>query len=228
MKLPLEDESGQGETQSRNGPESEERTSERTDGNDSSSSSGSSSSGSGGVQPNGSSVPNGTSTGGSADPDFSEYLWMEHEEEFDEQVLKELEDEEMINYYFELYEASMEEEARKRNGHIGSPHPAQNGIAGRSSGHPHPPNYPPACSVGIPGAAPYAAGVRPPYRNQQQRVDDVEQITRGLDRVNFAGASSRLNPNAAEFVPRTGGGQSVSVNANSDSDSRPTPDTQPC
>ena len=109
----------------------------------------------------------------------------------------------MINYYFELYEASMEEEARKRSG----PPPHQNGIAGRSA----PPNFPPGCSVGI------AEGGRPAYRNR----DDVDQITRGLDRVNF---SSRLNPNAAEFVPR--GGQSVSTN--SDSDSRPPPDTQPC
>jgi len=50
--------------------------------------------------------------GGGQEPvDFSEFLWMENEEEFDEQVLRELEDEEMINYYFDLYEDSLEAEA---------------------------------------------------------------------------------------------------------------------
>jgi len=199
MKLPLDDEGNQGEAQPNN--HSEER-------NDSTNNSDNI------VQANGSSPSNGTSTASTAEPDFSEYLWMEHEEEFDEQVLKELEDEEMINYYFELYEASMEEEeARKRNGHVSGHHSSQNGLPGRGG----PSNFPPGCSVGIPGPASHA-GPRPTYRNR----DEIDQITRGIDRVSFA---SRLNPNAAEFVPR---GQSVNVSPNADNDSRPQPDTQPC
>jgi len=49
--------------------------------------------------------------GGNPEDDFSEFLWMEHEEEFDEQVLRELEDEEILNFYYNLTEAENEAEA---------------------------------------------------------------------------------------------------------------------
>ena len=73
MKLPLDGETGQGSTQPNN--HSEERDSEHAEGSSENN-----------VQANGDSAANGTPTAGGGDPDFSEYLWMEHEEEFDEQV----------------------------------------------------------------------------------------------------------------------------------------------
>jgi len=46
---------------------------------------------------------NGTNT--NADPDdFSEYMWMEHEDDYDREVLKELHEEETMNYYCDLFE----------------------------------------------------------------------------------------------------------------------------
>ncbi|KAG7190140.1 hypothetical protein KM043_006271 [Ampulex compressa] len=44
---------------------------------------------------------------GSGDSDFSEYMWMENEEEFDKQVLQQLEEEELME---ECLEAMLEEE----------------------------------------------------------------------------------------------------------------------
>lgn len=44
---------------------------------------------------------------GASDGDFSEYLWMENEEEFDKQVLQQLEEEELME---ECLEAMLEEE----------------------------------------------------------------------------------------------------------------------
>jgi len=114
---------------------------------------------------------NGANTAGPAEVDFSEFLWMEHEEEFDEQVMKELEDEEMINYYFELYEASLEEEA----------------TTGQHNG----------AELRVP-APPCQQFRNLPPQNQADH-DRVDDLARGFNRLNFA---SRLNPNAAEFIPR--------------------------
>ncbi|ODN04146.1 Polyadenylate-binding protein-interacting protein 2B [Orchesella cincta] len=105
--------------------------------------------------------------------DFSEYLWMENEEEFDSQVLQELEDEEMINYYYELYEASLNE----------------NGTWG--------PNTANIRFTGPP----------PPFTNPSsgsEQEDSVEALTQGMNsRLSLGGGGgSRLNPEAAEFVPR--------------------------
>lgn len=36
--------------------------------------------------------------------DFSEFLWMEHEDDYDREVLKELHEEETMNYYCDLFE----------------------------------------------------------------------------------------------------------------------------
>jgi len=202
MKLPVDEETSQGENQTNHS----DRENERGNGVEDNV----------GVQANGSAATNGSSAS-NQEPDFSEYLWMEHEEEFDEQVLRELEDEEMINYYFELYEASIEEEeARKRgstnvnNGHNIPPH-----VAERNT----PASVPPGCSFNIPESTQSYIGGYSSYQNQ----DEIEEITRGFNRVSFA---SRLNPNAAEFIPR--GQSSVSVNPSADNDSRPPPDSQPC
>lgn len=48
-----------------------------------------------------------TDVQGASDGDFSEYLWMENEEEFDKQVLQQLEEEELME---ECLEAMLEEE----------------------------------------------------------------------------------------------------------------------
>ncbi|CAL8071845.1 unnamed protein product [Orchesella dallaii] len=107
------------------------------------------------------------------DVDFSEYLWMENEEEFDSQVLQELEDEEMINYYYELYEASLNE-----NGTWGP-----NTANIRFTGPPPPFSNPSAGS---------------------EQEDSVDALTQGINsRLSLGGGGgSRLNPEAAEFVPR--------------------------
>jgi hypothetical protein len=206
MKLPVDEETNsQGENQSNH---SGDREHDRGNGVEDSV----------GGQGNGSAATtNGSS--GSQEPDFSEYLWMEHEEEFDEQVLRELEDEEMINYYFELYEASIEEEeARKRSStNVNNGHNIPPPVAERNA----PASVPPGCSFNIPESTQsYIGG----YNNSSyQNQDEIEEITRGFNRVSFA---SRLNPNAAEFIPR--GQSSVSVNPSADNDSRPPPDSQPC
>lgn len=44
-----------------------------------------------------------------AENDFSEYLWMEHEEEFDKEVMQQLEEEELME---QCIEAMLEEENR--------------------------------------------------------------------------------------------------------------------
>ncbi|KAB0800476.1 hypothetical protein PPYR_05834 [Photinus pyralis] len=48
-------------------------------------------------------------TTNSAENDFAEYLWMEHEEEFDKQVMQQLEEEELME---QCIEAMLEEEQR--------------------------------------------------------------------------------------------------------------------
>jgi len=45
-----------------------------------------------------------STNGASTESDFSEYLWMEHEDDFDREVLKELHEEETMNYYCDLFE----------------------------------------------------------------------------------------------------------------------------
>lgn len=85
------------------------------------------------------------------------------------QVLRELEDEEMINYYYELYEASLNE----------------NGTWG-----------PNTANIRV-------TGPPPPFSNpstESQEDDPVESLTEGISsRLTM---NSRLNPEAAEFVPR--------------------------
>jgi len=113
--------------------------------------------------------------------DFSEFLWMEHEEEYDEQVMKELEDEEMLNYYFDLYEDTLEAEA---NGQI------VNG-----------PSFPPPQSCELPRelAREMSRELAREIPRGGQQGDD---LSRDFNRVMTF--SSNLNPDAAEFVP---GGQ---------------------
>lgn len=84
-------------------------------------------------------------------------------------MLQELEDEEMINYYYELYEASLNE-----NGTWG-PNTANIRVTG-----------PPP---------PFVQAVN------SQEEDPVDNLAQGLS--NHLTLGSRLNPEAAEFVPRT-------------------------
>lgn len=138
------------------------------------------------------------------EPDFSEFLWMEHEDEYDQEVgmpstldntvhfvffnrsyrcvfiifkvMRELEEEEMINYYFDLYQDSLQAEAN------GQEYPLAHilGSAGSSTNH-----------QGTGNNAAVGAG-----EDLSSRFNSV---------LNF---QSTLNPNAAEFVPRTLGGES--------------------
>jgi hypothetical protein len=111
----------------------------------------------------------GASRSGGSNPqeDFSEFLWMEHQEEFDEQVLKELEDEEIINFFYNLTEAENEAEAEANA-------LQQNHVAGPAT----------------------ATQPQPQPRNEDGSLTDV------TSRFGQLGFSSRLNPNAQEFVPQ--------------------------
>lgn len=52
-------------------------------------------------------TPDDQSSSNNADNDFAEYLWMENEEEFDKQVMQQLEEEELME---QCLEAMLEEE----------------------------------------------------------------------------------------------------------------------
>jgi len=200
MKLPAEGEVAEGEVSSGSG-ERQEGNAETTRAAEGAEVS----------EANGSGSTNGSEVQRSGEPDFSEFLWMEHEDEYDEQVLKELEDEEMINYYFEMYEDSVEE---GRNPPNRPPNNSRNQYP--QPYHQQAGAIPPGC-MGRGGGTP-----RGRYPPASEPVNDVDDITRGMDRVGF---QARLNPDAAEFVPR--GSSSAAGNA-SESNDCPPPDTQPC
>jgi len=128
--------------------------------------------------------------GSSNEPDFSEYLWMEHEDDFDQQVLNELHEEETLNYYCDLYEEAQENDHMHSNHHFIAPNP-------------------------------------PPMPTIEIRTG-ADALSAQFDRVlNF---SSRLNPEAPEFVPRlpTSSSQSSDETSNKknpsdDSNDKPQP-----
>jgi len=195
MKLPAEGETVEGEVSSGSAEQQvrEEETTRAAEGAEVAAVNGSGST-------NGSEVQRGT------EPDFSEFLWMEHEDEFDEQVLKELEDEEIFNYYVDMYGEEQEERGSR------PPNRSQQQPPQHHQGGP----VPPGCNRRMPDAP------RGRYAPPSEPATEVDDITRGMDRVNFGG---RLNPHAAEFVPRTTA--PVAVNT-SDANDCPPPDTQPC
>ncbi|KAK7791443.1 hypothetical protein R5R35_010927 [Gryllus longicercus] len=106
------------------------------------------------------------------DGDFSEYLWMEHEEEFDKQVMKELEEQELMQ---QCVQAMLEDEREIYNIHnqIASPPSSQQWSTATNCSPALVNNLPDLCQ-----------GVE----NLQVRDNLVKHST--------------LNPNAAEFVPR--------------------------
>lgn len=78
--------------------------------------------------------------GTNADPDdFSEYMWMEHEDDYDREVLKELHEEETMNYYCDLFEEAQANGPLRGNHHLIASNPPpeptieiRNGIDGLS------------------------------------------------------------------------------------------------
>ncbi|XP_050433628.1 polyadenylate-binding protein-interacting protein 2B [Adelges cooleyi] len=62
------------------------------------------------------------------DGDFSEYMWMENQEEFDLQVMKELEEKELMK---ECLEAMLDEEHSKSNGNSSNGDGQTNGMVNR-------------------------------------------------------------------------------------------------
>lgn len=106
--------------------------------------------------------------------DFSEYMWMENEEEFDKQVMQQLEEEALME---QCMEAMLEDEQYERN--ITPCHYARNNEASWSNG---------------------VANGRSTSEHTNGTTPDLCQGMRSL-RVQDLAVKSTLNPNAAEFVP---------------------------
>jgi len=99
----------------------------------------------------------------SREGDFSEYLWMENEEEFEQQIMQQLEEEALMQQCIEAMQDEMN-----------------------------------PFSSSTPSAI-YSNG------NSSHTPDDL--LTRGIQNLSVdenASGQSKLNPDAAEFVPRTG------------------------
>lgn len=104
----------------------------------------------------------------SREGDFSEYLWMENEEEFEQQIMQQLEEEALMQQCIEAMQDEMN-----------------------------------PFSSSTPSAI-YSNG------NSNHSADDL--LTRGIQNLSVddnSSGQSKLNPDAAEFVPRTGSSPSV-------------------
>lgn len=111
------------------------------------------------------------------DGDFSEYMWMENEEEFDKQVMQQLEEEALMEHCFE---AMLEDEREIRNM--------------------------PYAVIGANGfgdiCEPWnAAAVAEQTENGSDNICCQMESLRVQDQDELA-KQSTLNPNAAEFVPQ--------------------------
>lgn len=115
------------------------------------------------------------------DGDFSEYMWMENEEEFDKQVMQQLEEEALME---QCIEAMLEDEREIHNIHNQAM--AANGVGvidvhqpwSTGTDYVHPTNAPDLCQT---------------MENLSVQDDLAKQST--------------LNPNAAEFVPQHQSGE---------------------
>lgn len=103
----------------------------------------------------------------SRDGDFSEYLWLENEEEFDEQIMQQLEEEALMQQCIEAMQDEMNAFSSAGNG-------------GYQNGNSHED----ILSCGLQNLT------------VSQNDDNSSQ-------------ASKLNPDAAEFVPRTSGSATV-------------------
>jgi len=111
-----------------------------------------------------------------ADNDFSEYLWMENEEEFDKQILQQLEEEALMEHCLEVM---LDHERDVDNAPYFTPSSASSGND----------TQPPAWSDGQQAEN----GSDLCYQMATMKVQDKEEIAK----------QSTLNPNAAEFVPQS-------------------------
>lgn len=110
------------------------------------------------------------------DGDFSEYMWMENEEEFDKEVMQQLEEEALME---QCIEAMLEDE-RELDG-------MQNG-AGNTNGSSE-------------NCHPWT----PPTENGVQANNSPADICQNMENLRVQddlARQSTLNPNAAEFVPQ--------------------------
>ncbi|XP_066993262.1 polyadenylate-binding protein-interacting protein 2 [Anabrus simplex] len=107
--------------------------------------------------------------------DFSEYMWMENEEEFDKQVMQQLEEEALME---QCIEAMLEDERELRDIH--------NQVTTANNGEAH---------------QPWSTGTdyTPPPGNA---APDLCQTMENLSVQDDLAKQSTLNPNAAEFVPQ--------------------------
>lgn len=110
----------------------------------------------------------------SHDGDFSEYLWMENEEEFDKQVMQQLEEEELME---QCIEAMLEDEREIRN--------IRNQMASTNG-----------------GSSDTSAPPRQSWSTNDDVTNHISQSLEGLSVQDDLAKQSTLNPNAAEFVPQ--------------------------
>lgn len=165
--------------------------------------------------------------------DFSEFLWMEHEDEYDREVIRELEEEDMINYYFDLYQDSLNPGQATNQAQEFSD--AQilgdllrlygNGLnpVGSNSG-PSMIQRPCGTTPAVAAFGPSPVnGVSHPQQPQPQRNhSNGEDLSSTLGRI--LTFQSTLNPNAPEFIPRYLNNGNAT---NGQADKQQTPSSQP-
>nr|CAD7198833.1 unnamed protein product [Timema douglasi]CAD7261908.1 unnamed protein product [Timema shepardi]CAD7400243.1 unnamed protein product [Timema poppensis] len=124
------------------------------------------------------------------DGDFSEYMWMENEEEFDKEVMQQLEEEALME---QCIEAMLEDEREIRNIHneaMSNGSPSNGSSNGPSNG-----------GGAEPTRQPWSNGtgyVAHPTSDLPDLCQNMDTLAVGDDLLN----KSTLNPNAAEFIPQ--------------------------
>lgn len=151
-------------------------------------------------------IPDGSDIGNGADNeaptqdgDFSEYMWMENEEEFDKQVMQQLEEEELME---QCIEAMLEDEREIRN--IRNQIGASNGSTPSTTTSTTTTAPAAPVSSAIP-TVPFSADALQPWSTASDYAVNTHDISRTLENLSVhddLAKQSTLNPNAAEFIPQ--------------------------
>lgn len=126
------------------------------------------------------------------DGDFSEYMWMENEEEFDKQVMQQLEEEELME---QCIQAMLEDERDIRSNNSNQFNNQQNNSNQSQS------RQVPRVSARQPWSNGSLNGQDICNGMENLRVQDQDELAK----------QSTLNPNAAEFVPRVSAAAAAAV-----------------
>ncbi|XP_022184138.1 polyadenylate-binding protein-interacting protein 2 isoform X1 [Nilaparvata lugens] len=122
------------------------------------------------------------------DGDFSEYMWMENEEEFDKQVMQQLEEEELME---QCIQAMLEDERDIRSNNQYNSSQQNNSTHAQNQSQ---------SRQQVPRVSARQTWSNGSLNGQQDICNGMENL-RVQDQDELA-KQSTLNPNAAEFVPR--------------------------